>query len=78
MILKDDGSVWASGDNKQSQLGDGTSINRSRFVKVMTFGVLHVSAGFPHSIILKQGIARGFADENRQQKRTSTRGALVQ
>ena len=28
MVLKQDGSVWATGDNRWGQLGDGTSGNR--------------------------------------------------
>ena len=30
MVLKQDGSVWATGDNRWGQLGDGTSGFRNR------------------------------------------------
>ena len=38
MILKQDGSVWATGKNKNGQLGDGTNTDRQIFVKVVSSG----------------------------------------
>jgi alpha-tubulin suppressor-like RCC1 family protein len=52
MILKTDGSLWATGDNDSGQLGDGTTTNRSTPVQVMS-GVVAVFAGGIHSLILK-------------------------
>ena len=52
LILKTDGTLWACGDNKYGQLGDGTTTNRSTPVKVMD-GVSVISGGGYHSLILK-------------------------
>ena len=34
VVLKEDGTVWTSGDNRQGQLGDGTTTNRTSAVQV--------------------------------------------
>ena len=49
MILKNDGSLWACGDNTRGQLGDGTTTNRSTPKKVMD-GVTSVSVGTAHTM----------------------------
>ena len=36
MVLKADGTVWATGSNKYGQLGDGTTSNMANFVKVLS------------------------------------------
>ena len=36
MVLKGDGTVWATGFNECGQLGDGTRSDKSRFVEVFT------------------------------------------
>ena len=36
MVLKGDGTVWATGHNIDGQLGDGTTSDKSRFVEVFT------------------------------------------
>ena len=36
MVLKKDGSVWATGKNKYGQLGDGTNTNKGSLVIVIT------------------------------------------
>ena len=33
MLMKKDGTVWATGKNENGQLGDGTRTNRLSFVK---------------------------------------------
>jgi uncharacterized repeat protein (TIGR02543 family) len=52
MILKTDGSLWATGKNNYGQLGDGTTSDQSDPEQVMT-GVAAVSAGAYHTMILK-------------------------
>ena len=36
MVLKADGTVWATGDNRYGQLGDGTTNDKTSFVKVLS------------------------------------------
>ena len=52
LLLKKDHILWACGDNRYGQLGDGTTTNRSTPVKMMD-DVAFVSAGGDHSMILK-------------------------
>ncbi|AEC02728.1 fimbrillin family protein [Parasphaerochaeta coccoides] len=56
MILKKDGTLWATGYNEYGQLGDGTSNDRSTPVQVLSMGadVAAVSAGENHTMILKK------------------------
>ena len=54
MMLKQDGSVWATGDNDHGQLGDGWTKNFQVFVKVISDGVKAVAAGAFHSMVVKQ------------------------
>ena len=54
IVLKKDGSVWATGYNKYGQLGDGSETNRQVFVQVISGGVQVVAAGSFHSMILKE------------------------
>ena len=35
MVVKDDGSVWATGENGYGQLGDGSTISKKSYVKVI-------------------------------------------
>ena len=35
MVLKTDGTVWATGYNGYGQLGDGTTSSKSNFVQVL-------------------------------------------
>ena len=35
MALKKDGTVWATGWNKYGQFGDGTKLDKRKFVKVL-------------------------------------------
>ncbi|AEC02601.1 fimbrillin family protein [Parasphaerochaeta coccoides] len=62
MILKKDGTLWATGANGEGQLGDGTTTNRTTPVQVkastaandfMT-DVKEVSAGYFHTMIVKK------------------------
>ncbi len=52
LILKTDGTLWATGANTNGQLGDGTTTNRLVPVQIMT-GVANMFAGGYHTLILK-------------------------
>merc|ERR1712226_473540 len=55
MVLKTDGTLWATGRNRYGQLGDGTNTdknNKNRFSQVMT-GVKDVAAGGDHTMVVK-------------------------
>ena len=54
MILKQDGTVWATGDNSWGQLGDGTKSknNGGEFVKVVNGGVKEVVTGQYFSVLI--------------------------
>ena len=54
MVLKEDGSVWATGWNEYGQLGDGTTIDRASYVQVVSSGVKAIAAGRRHSMVLKE------------------------
>ena len=54
MVLKQDGSVWATGRNQHGQLGDESNTDRQRFVKVISGGVKAVVAGSKHSLVVKE------------------------
>jgi alpha-tubulin suppressor-like RCC1 family protein len=54
LILKEDGSVWATGYNSEGQLGTGNTTNRSSFTQVDASGVKALAAGNGHSLILKE------------------------
>ena len=55
MILKHDGSVWATGYNEYGQLGSGWTSSSRIFVQVISDGVRVIAAGSFHSMVLKQG-----------------------
>ncbi|HEX3018909.1 MAG TPA: immunoglobulin domain-containing protein [Chitinispirillaceae bacterium] len=52
LFLKSDNSVWACGANVSGQLGDGTTTNRLKIIKMMD-SVRNISAGYDHSLMLK-------------------------
>ena len=52
MVLKHDGSVWATGYNLHGQLGDGLATNSKVFVTVLSEGATAVAAGAFHSMVL--------------------------
>jgi len=54
LALKSDGTVWAWGKNRNGELGDGTSINRSNAVQVLALSnIVAVSGGDYNSIALR-------------------------
>jgi alpha-tubulin suppressor-like RCC1 family protein len=56
LVLKQDGSLWATGQNDKGQFGDGTTNNRDTFGKVIPsdFGVQFVIAGSHNIVVIKQ------------------------
>ena len=54
LALKDDGTVWAWGQNSHGQLGDGSTANRSSPVQVKGLSqVVYIAAGSNHSLALQ-------------------------
>jgi alpha-tubulin suppressor-like RCC1 family protein len=54
LAIKDDGTVWAWGENRSGQLGDGTTTNSNTPVQVSDLdGVEAIAAGWGHSLALK-------------------------
>ncbi len=55
MVVKNDGTVWAWGDNNDGQLGDGTTTDRATPVQAVGLsGVKQAAVGSYDSIALKQ------------------------
>jgi alpha-tubulin suppressor-like RCC1 family protein len=55
LFLKDDGSLWAMGNNAFGQLGDGSlnSVGTNSPEKIVASGVTAIAAGRGHSLFLK-------------------------
>jgi hypothetical protein len=53
LFLKDDGTVWACGNNGRGQLGDGSNTTRTTPVPIEISGVKAISAGYSFSFFLK-------------------------
>ncbi|HWR32445.1 MAG TPA: T9SS type A sorting domain-containing protein [Chitinophagaceae bacterium] len=54
LVLKSDGTVWASGYNLYGQLGDGTTVDRTTPVQVTGLtGVIAIGCGDQHSLAVK-------------------------
>ena len=52
MLLKQDGTVWATGGNEYGQLGDGSTTSTNGFVKAIDGHAQAVAAGYAHSMVL--------------------------
>lgn len=54
LALRNDGTVWAWGQNASGQLGDGTTTNRTAPVQVSSLSdIVAISAGDQHNLALK-------------------------
>ena len=53
LFLMNDGSLWSMGDNSSCQLGDGTTDNRTKPIRVVESGVIGIAAGVNHSLFVK-------------------------
>ena len=54
VVLKEGGSLWATGRNDNGQLGDGSMMDRTAFSKVTTSGPAAVGAGGYHSMVVPE------------------------
>jgi len=70
-ILKEDGTVWCSGDNTYGQLGDGTNISSKELVQVKidnkTYltNVVKIAVGYYHTLALtKEGYIYAWGSNN--------------
>jgi alpha-tubulin suppressor-like RCC1 family protein len=53
-VLKNDGTVWGWGDNRQGELGDGTATNRFLPAQAQGLsGVAAIAIGLYHTLALK-------------------------
>jgi alpha-tubulin suppressor-like RCC1 family protein len=81
-MLRSDGSLWATGFNSNGQLGDGTTAQRTLFVKVYTPSTVtcrQVSCGSSHTqMLLSDGSlwATGFNSNGQLGDGTTTRQTL--
>jgi alpha-tubulin suppressor-like RCC1 family protein len=53
LLVKNDGSLWAMGDNTYGQLGAGAFAKTNRPVLAVTNTVTAIAAGYQHSLFLK-------------------------
>lgn len=69
LSLKSDGTVWAWGENKYGQLGDGTTTDKSTPVQVNTLaGIIAVAGGGSHSLAVESdGTVWAWGDDSNYQ-----------
>ena len=58
LVLGKRGRVWAMGWNKYAQLGDGSTLDKAKFIRLISLGekftAIAIAAGEIHSIVLKR------------------------
>ncbi|HEY3857566.1 MAG TPA: hypothetical protein VGO67_24555 [Verrucomicrobiae bacterium] len=54
LFLKNDGSLWAMGENSSGQLGDGTYSDTNQPEMIVPTGVVAIAAGGGHSLFIKK------------------------
>jgi alpha-tubulin suppressor-like RCC1 family protein len=54
LALKQDGTVWVTGNNYYGQLGLGDNTNRYSWTQTSLTNVIAIAAGYSHSLALKQ------------------------
>ena len=54
IVVKQDGSVWVTGQNNKGQLRDGTRDGRYSFLEAIPSGAVHVAAGGYHTMVVKE------------------------
>jgi alpha-tubulin suppressor-like RCC1 family protein len=53
LFLKSDGSLWATGNNAQGELGNGSVSNTNRPAEIVSGGITTIAAGSGDSLFLK-------------------------
>jgi alpha-tubulin suppressor-like RCC1 family protein len=53
LFLKSDGSLWGMGDNAAGELGDGTNVDVTTPIEIISNGVVAVAAGGGDSLFIK-------------------------
>ncbi|HVU08516.1 MAG TPA: RCC1 repeat- and reductase domain-containing protein [Verrucomicrobiae bacterium] len=53
LFLKNDGSLWAAGNNQYGELGDGFSVDINEPEQIIPNGVVTIAAGWFHSLFVK-------------------------
>lgn len=71
LALKNDGTVWAWGNNDYGQLGDGTTTTRTTAVQVPSlFNITKIAAGNRHSLAVREdGAVFAWGDNSDNQAR---------
>src|SRR3974390_2916330 len=53
LFLKSDGSLWAMGDNRFGELGDGTTNGNNLPKEIIASNVVAIAGGFGYSLFVK-------------------------
>ena len=63
VFIKTDGTLWDMGFNYYGQLGDGTNVNRSNQIPIVT-GVVAIAEGYNYSLFIKTDLTLWGTGEN--------------